>query len=132
MPRNKDIPLVFVAGGIGITPFHSMLSELTSKKQKRDITLIYAAKNKESLVFANELAKNCKLLPLLSHPPTDWTGLSGSINADRVLNLTDVKDNTRIYLSGPEKMVDVVTKDLKTKVNPENVITDYFPGYSAL
>ncbi|MCA9342688.1 FAD-dependent oxidoreductase [Candidatus Saccharibacteria bacterium] len=132
LPRNKDIPLVFVAGGIGITPFHSMLSELASKKQKRNITLIYAANDKESLVFENELAKNCKLLPLLSDPPKDWTGLSGKLSADRIINLVDIKNSTRVYLSGPEKMVEAITRDLKTKVNPENVITDYFPGYNSL
>ncbi len=132
LPRNKDIPLVFVAGGIGVTPFHSMLSELASKKQKRDITLIYAAKNKESLVFTDELEKTCKLLPLLSSPPKDWSGLSGELSADRIINITDIKDNVRVYLSGPEKMVEAITKDLKAKVNPENVITDYFPGYSTL
>lgn len=132
LPRNSSIPLVFVAGGIGITPFHSMLRELASQSHKRDITVIYAAKNEIDLVFVDELAKSCTLLPLLSSPLKDWAGLSGNLSADRILNIVNIKNNTRVYLSGPETMVETITKDLGRKVNPETVITDYFPGYDSL
>lgn len=132
LPRKKDIPLVFVAGGIGITPFHSILKELSNKGEKRDITLIYAAKDKESLVFLDELSKSAKVLPLLSAPPKDWTGLSGTLTAERIMQISEINDQTRIYLSGPEKMVETITDKLKESVKPEQVVTDYFPGYENL
>lgn len=132
LPRKKDIPLIFVAGGIGITPFHSILKELNNKDEKRDITLIYAAKDKKSLVFLDELSKSAKVLSLLSDPPKDWSGLSGTLTAERIMQIADINDQTRIYLSGPEKMVETITNELKVNVKPEQVVTDYFPGYENL
>lgn len=132
LPRKKDTPLVFIAGGIGITPFHSILTELTNKGEKRNISLIYAAKNQQDLVFIEELSKNSKLLPLLSNPPKNWSGLSGTLTAERILHIAEINDSTKVYLSGPEKMVESITKDLKEHLNPEQIITDYFPGYNNL
>src|SRR5665213_828787 len=40
LPKDRNIPLIFVAGGIGITPFHSIIKWLHDTKQSRDITLL--------------------------------------------------------------------------------------------
>src|SRR5690348_14324223 len=42
LPKDKTIPLVFVAGGIGVTPMHSMIKYLNDTHEKRTIHLIYA------------------------------------------------------------------------------------------
>jgi len=51
LPKDDTIPLIFVAGGIGITPFHSIIKWLEDTKQSRDITFLYAAKVEGELIF---------------------------------------------------------------------------------
>ena len=55
LPRDDSIPLVFIAGGIGITPFHSIIGNLKDKSEKRQIQLFYGARNLDELVFEKEL-----------------------------------------------------------------------------
>src|SRR5579864_7110707 len=45
LPKDASIPLVFVAGGIGITPFHSIIKWLHDTKQSRNLTFIYSVSN---------------------------------------------------------------------------------------
>ena len=51
LPKDKNINLIFVAGGIGITPFRSMIKWLIDTEQKRQIHLIYAAKQRNQTIF---------------------------------------------------------------------------------
>jgi len=53
MPSNKKKKLVFIAGGIGITPFRSMIKYLIDTKQKRDIVLIYSNRTKTDVIYKN-------------------------------------------------------------------------------
>ena len=51
LPKLIQTPLIFVAGGIGITPFHSMLSWLTATDESRPITMLYAVTNEDEIIF---------------------------------------------------------------------------------
>lgn len=55
LPRNPDHPLVFIAGGIGITPYLSMIRFATEKHLSLPMTLLYANRNKESAAYLEEL-----------------------------------------------------------------------------
>jgi glycine betaine catabolism B len=131
LPKDVTRPLVFVAGGIGITPMHSMIQWLHDNNEQRDITLIYAASTEDQLVFRDLFSSyKLKFIPILSQPSTDWTGETGKLDAARILRLIPKTSNSLIYLSGPEPMVETFVDDLeKAGIDKRRLVTDYFPGY---
>lgn len=131
LPKDASRPLVFVAGGIGVTPMRSMVKYLHDKNDERDITLLYAATDSKELAFL-PLFKNygVKLVTVVKNVTPGYKGESGSLTSERILSLAPHDQNTLFYLSGPEPMVEVFTKDLsRAGINKHHVITDYFPGY---
>lgn len=132
LPIDKSLPLVFIAGGIGVTPFRSIIKWLSDKNESRDIQLLYATNNQTEFI-EQELLNIVDTKYIVSNPQTDWDGLVGKLSASKILELTNIKPNTHIFLSGPEPMVEAITKDLIATGQPEHqVITDYFPGYTSL
>jgi glycine betaine catabolism B len=132
LPKKKDIPIVFVAGGIGVTPMHSMIKWLVDSGEKRDISLFYAAKNLEEIAFRHLFERApISFEMILENPPKGWTGRSSRLTTDVIFDLPGVQDNALIYLSGPEPMVETFYKELKERGVPEHrLVTDYFPGYT--
>lgn len=132
LPKHKNLPLVFIAGGIGITPFHSMVKYLVDTNQERPITLLYAAGHEEELVFIDLFKKYCKATHLIvSEPSKTWTGASGRLTMAHIQDVADIY-NSMIYLSGPEQMVESFYKQLKELgIKQHRLATDYFPGYKA-
>lgn len=133
LPKTEDMPIVFVAGGIGITPMHSMIQWLTDTSQRRNITLYHAAKLQEDLVF-HDLFESASITyrPILESPPLEWTGGdTGRLSTEYIAALPHVMTDALVYLSGPEPMVESFYKGLKQKGVPEHrLVTDYFPGYT--
>lgn len=132
LPKQKDLPLVFVAGGIGVTPMRSMVKWLQDTGEKRDISLFYAAKSADEVAF-KELFESAPITSelILANLPADWQGRSGRLTSDTIWNLPGVQQNALVYLSGPEPMVEQFEKELKAKGLPgHRLVTDYFPGYT--
>ncbi len=132
LPKDKTIPLVFVAGGIGVTPMHSMIKYLYDTHEQRNIHLIYAVNVIQELAFGQLFNDyGLKLTNVVKEPPAGYAGESGSLSADRILALVGGDDGRALYyLSGPEPMVEALAKDLKARgVSKHRVIGDYFPGY---
>ena len=121
-PNKK---LVFIAGGIGITPFHSILLELENRNNIKDIILIYSNRNEESVVFKETMDRLEK----------KFQGIKiNYIYSPQRCNKELIKDSVpdiyeRIfYLSGPIRMVRSVEEALEElNVNIENIKKDYFP-----
>ena len=112
---------VFIAGGIGITPFRSILGQLNHKNLDLDIILLYSGKN-NSIIFKKELEtlKLKKLKIKYSKKRINKTGIE---------KIKDFKKRV-FYVSGPDAMVDDVEKMLlKLNVKKENIKSDYFSGY---
>lgn len=63
LPDDSSVPIVFVAGGIGITPFLSMLRFVEEEKLPYDITLLYANKGKASAAYLADLEAMAKQNP---------------------------------------------------------------------
>ena len=134
LPKDSDIPLVFVAGGIGITPFHSIIKWLSDTKQSRDITLLYAARAESELVFL-ELFENygMKRQILLSEPDSSWRGQTGKLSGKRIIEMTQPAKDSLIFISGPEEMVESLQDQLAEEdVNKSRLVGDFFPGYNGL
>jgi len=131
LPKNPATKLIFVAGGMGITPMHSMIKWLLDTGEKRDIHLIYAVTEQDELAFEPLFKQyGCQLTTVIKQPPSSYKGETGSLDANRILELAGDDGESLFYLSGPEPMVEAFTKDLKAKgVDKRRLVTDYFPGY---
>lgn len=126
LPKDKNKKLVFIAGGIGVTPYRSMVKYLLDQGETRDIVILYAAKTKDDFVYKNIFSK-AKALGVTTHY---ITSAEGHINEEMIMKLIpDFKDRT-FYFSGPRSMIVSIDKNLhKMKLPKSRIITDYFPGF---
>jgi ferredoxin-NADP reductase len=130
--------LVFLTGGIGITPVRSMLRYLTHQKRDHDIILLYGNSNLEDTVFRDELDglagshPSIKVEYILSGPniPANWKGKTGLITKDLVVELVPDYEQRLFYVSGPPKMVMTLVEQLTAlKIPQERIKRDSFTGY---
>jgi ferredoxin-NADP reductase len=138
LPQDPAKKLAFIAGGIGVTPFRSMIKYLIDKNEKRDIVLFYSNKTQDEIAYKDifDMAQKqfaMKTIYTLSDEtklPEGWTGDKGFLTADKVKTfLPDYKERT-FYLSGPHGMVAAFEKTLSEIGVPKRQIkTDYFPGF---
>jgi ferredoxin-NADP reductase len=132
LPKDPTIPLLFVASGIGITPMYSMIKYLNDTGERRNIHLIYAVTRASEIAFEDLFNQyGVGLTIILKEPPDEYRGETGSLDADRILQLVDDTGKSLFYLSGPEPMVETFMKGLKVKgIDEHHLVTDYFPGYT--
>jgi ferredoxin-NADP reductase len=134
LPKLLQTPLVFVAGGIGVTPFHSILSWLAATKEQRPIKFIYAVQSEDEIIFQDVFDNAKQHVTVVVNEPSDaWGGEHGMITANLILGLEKPADDTLIYLAGPEPMVEKLSHELhKAGVEKRQLVTDFFPGYTAI
>lgn len=129
MPKDKSKKLVFMAGGIGITPYRSMLQYLIDKGERRDIAVFYSATNQDDFVYRDVLARAKEKLGIkVILIPTSSTGHIGPKMVAEYL--PDYGERT-YYISGSHGVV-VALKDVVKRlgVGDNQIITDYFPGFA--
>ncbi len=131
--EDKTRDLVFIAGGIGITPFMSMIRNQLKTGDKQNITLLYGAKTEKDLVFKDEIddinKEWFKKTYVLS--TNNQEGLEGyetghineKIIKERIKNMED----PLFYICGPEPMKESCERTLlKLGVNKQDIITESF------
>ena len=133
LPKLIQIPLVFVAGGIGITPFHSMLQYIAETKEVRPIKMLVGVHSESDIIFQQTFdAAGQHVTIVVSEPTPAWGGERGQLNAELILGLEKPTDDSLVYISGPEVMVEVLIKDLlKAGLKKHQLVGDYFPNYSS-
>ncbi len=137
LPKNSDKSCVFIAGGIGITPFRSMIKYMLDKKLSREIILFYSNKHKDEIVFQDvfdraEKAFGLKTVyTLTDNFQSSWKGKTGHIDEKMIKQgVLDYK-NKLFYISGPQPMVFSFEKMLKNiGISKNNIKVDYFSGYT--
>jgi ferredoxin-NADP reductase len=132
LPKDDRIPLVFVAGGIGITPFHSIIKFLHDTKQQRTITFVYSVNNEQEEVF-QELFEHYGLTRIIvvNKPVGAWDGETGQLTGKRIIALVKPSPDALIYISGPEAMVEALNDQLAAAGIAKNrLVGDFFPGYT--
>ncbi len=134
MPRNAHRKLVFIAGGIGITPFISMIRGLIDRNKSRDIVLLYANRTAIDTAYRDILntatRHGVRTVYAFANEPEASGGIA-TINADVIR--TQISDfHERIfYVSGPPGMVTGIATTLRTMGIPSSHIkADYFPGFA--
>lgn len=119
---------IFIAGGIGITPFHSILKEADHDGAKLNVTLLYA--NRDAHVpFKDELESFAKNNPNLK---IHYITASEKIDAALITKMVSDISKPLFYISGPAPMVFALRDSILGLGVPENHIKlDDFPGYPA-
>lgn len=117
--RPEEKRLVFIAGGIGVTPIMGMLRGMRQAGQWRPCTLLFANKSEKDIVFKVELDAMAADLPgfkvvhVLSRPGEGWTGETGRIDAETIKrHATPFTPDTGWYLCGPEGLTASAMKSL--------------------
>jgi ferredoxin-NADP reductase len=139
LPKDLDKKIVCIAGGIGVTPFRSMVQYLLDTKEKRDIVLFYSNKTASDIAYRDVfdrasregIMKVVYALTDKTQVPDGWTGHSGYVDGALLMKTVPDFKERLFYLSGPRGMVETFEKTLRTIGVPRSQIkTDYFPGFA--
>jgi ferredoxin-NADP reductase len=136
LPEETDLPYVFVAGGIGITVFRSMLLYITEERLPYRVTLVYSNRDRESTAFLDELLEleraheNVRLV-LTMTDDEGWDGESRRIGPELLRDHLDGDlAEYRYLLAGPPAMVEAVTEQIRGAGVPESQLRpERFSGY---
>ncbi|MGJ9422188.1 FAD-dependent oxidoreductase [Aeromicrobium sp. CF3.5] len=127
LPRDASVPVVLVAGGIGVTPFLSQLRAV----RERDAVLVYGVPSGDDVPFVDELEQARVVLVSATRPtsmPGSWTWVEGAgVTADIVRRAVPDLADRRAYVSGPPAMVTPVAAGLRGSC--ATIRTDAFTGY---
>ena len=136
LPEDPSRPLVFVAGGIGITVFHSMLRYIHEEQLAYDVTLIYSNRDRASTAFLEELRELEQALPgfrlvLTMTQDPDWEEETRKVDAEFVKDyLGEDLDRYTFLVAGPPAMAEGVQGALQEAgVRNENVSAERYSGY---
>ncbi|MEK7450391.1 MAG: RnfABCDGE type electron transport complex subunit D [Patescibacteria group bacterium] len=139
LPKDEKQKLVFIAGGIGITPFRSIIKYLVDVNEKRGIILIFTNRQYSDIIYGNIFDKakadlGIKTIYTLtdeSQIPKDWSGKVGRIDEKMIREeIPDFRERI-FYLSGPHSMVNAFEKTLLDMgISKSKIKTDFFPGYA--
>jgi ferredoxin-NADP reductase len=136
LPEDPAQPLVFVAGGIGITVFRSMLRYIHEERLPYQVTLIYSNRDRESTAFLDELRQFEQTLAslrliLTMTQDSGWQGETRKIDAEFFRDhLGDHLNGYTFLVAGPPAMTEAMERALaEAGVDDENVVAERFSGY---
>lgn len=135
LPRRPGKKLAFIAGGIGITPFRSMVKYLSDTNQASDIVLFYAVSTPDEFAYVEELnagaSVGVRTVPIITRAEPRMKGaINGKVSAELIEQTLPDFGSRTFYISGPNVMVDATKEVLKDLgVTHENIVTDHFSGY---
>jgi ferredoxin-NADP reductase len=139
MPRDPKKKLAFIAGGIGITPFRSMVKYLSDRDERRDVVLLYSNRAVSEIAYPDvfdEAAQTIGLKTIYAVTGTDETppeknGYKGHIDGALIRReIPDYRDRI-FYISGTHAMVSVMETMLSEMGIPRRQIKiDFFPGFA--
>lgn len=132
LPMLLQTPLVFIAGGIGITPFHSMLGWLAYTNEERPIEMIYSVATEDDIIFQDAFeAARQHVTIVVDQPSAAWGGERGKLTAAMVLGTKPHTPETLFYISGPEPFVQRLQRELAAAgISNQLIVVDEFQGYT--
>lgn len=124
--EDPNLEYVFIAGGIGITPFRSIIKQLERERKPINVTLLYANKD-ENVVFKEELEEIAKNNPNFK---IHYVFSPEHIDEEKIKTFVPDIKRPLFYVSGPEPMVESLGNLLKEMgVLEDHIKQDWFPGY---
>ncbi len=120
LPHNEEKKVLFIAGGIGITPFKAQLEWLLQQGQTRDGILLYSVRESSDAIYDDILfAKEHGVKTHILTGPIDENVLASHVS--------DIHER-HVYVSGPPAMVDALCASAR-RSGAKKVNRDYFTGY---
>lgn len=138
LPSDPAVPVVFLTGGIGVTPIRSIVQQSVADGSERAITVFYANNHLQDAAFLDELQDaaatgRVTLVPTLADPPTSgpaWAGETGHIDAAMLERHLDSLDGPIFFICGPAGMLDAMQAMLRDAgVVSRHLRTEEFEGY---
>lgn len=122
---NEQVEYIFIAKGIGITPFRSMIRYLMDKNIKKNITLFYIAAKDDEFLFTDIFSKAEKEIGLKTVYLT-----REEIDEAKLKEHTQSYMTATYYLSGPQETIEAYREMLfKLGIDNSQIKTDLFTGY---
>jgi ferredoxin-NADP reductase/nitrite reductase/ring-hydroxylating ferredoxin subunit len=141
-------PAVFLSGGIGVTPFRSMIKYATDKQLPLKIVMFDSNRTRDAILFKKEfdgwanINKNLKIIYAISEDEkqqqssstaNDWKGEYGRIDKAMILKYLDIDmlNNSIFYICGPPSMLKAMQSLLQDnlEVPKERIKVEEFVGY---
>ena len=134
--REDAKEIIFLGGGIGITPFRDIIKYATDKRLNIKLTLLYSNRTPADIVYQDEWPifekqnLNLKIVNTVTDNTTGWNGRTGRINEQMIREFCNDINNALFYICGPPGMVEGLSQLLKTmNVPQQNVKIEKFAGY---
>ncbi len=140
--EDHDKPAVLLSGGIGVTPFRSMIKYATDKQMRTRIVMFDSNRNEQNILYKNEFDrwarenKNLKVVYTITDDEPDkgdWPGERGRIDKEMVTRHLTSQDRSAamFYICGPPGMLEAMQKLLRTELQipQERVKVEEFTGY---
>ncbi len=139
LPPDTNRPLVFLTGGIGITPFLGMITFATETKSPQKIFLFYSNRRPEDAAFFSELQMlekqnpNFKFIPTMTQPEKStqsWNGEKGYITQEMIKKYVEDLKAPVYFLAGPPAMVENMLSLLRAAgIDDDAIKMEEFVGY---
>ncbi len=138
--KNAAKPAVLLAGGIGVTPFRSIVGEAARLCLPHSITLVYSNRNASEVAWLSDFEEwqrrneRFRLVATLTAQTDDfvWSHDTGRVDAQFLRRRLDVSQfpATIFYLAGPSRFVNAMQALLPDLgADPDNIRAEEFPGY---
>lgn len=137
--RKAEKPAVFLAGGIGITPFVSIIRAATHDRAPHQLYLFYGNRRPEDAAFLDRLTAipaqnpNFHLIATMSEMEKshrDWQGETGFIAKAMLTQYLPTLQGPIYYIAGPPAMVAAMRRMLtEAGVDEDDIRTEEFSGY---
>ena len=129
--------IVFLGGGVGITPFRNMIKYAGDKKLPIKLTLLYSNRTPADICYKDEWNvfekqnPNLKVINTITDvSDASWKGMTGRIDEKMIKEFCNDVQDSLFYICGPPGMVEGLSQLLKTmNVPQQNVKIEKFAGY---
>lgn len=136
LPEEEIRHHVFIAGGIGVTPYRSILRHATDMKNPINVIMLYFNHSAANIVFRQELDDIALQMPafrlvhVLSEPEPGWKGAKGKLDERLLRKWVPDPEKRLFWISGPPALVSAYKDLIKHIGVPDEAIrTDNFTGY---
>lgn len=122
LDENDTRPRLFLAGGIGVTPFRAMIKYINDKKLGLDVKMLYSVKDGSEVAFKNDWTD--------SQVKIVETAKEGRVDAQKIQDYCPDYMKSTMWICGPTPMVVAMVNIVeKMGVNKEMIRSEEFTGY---